>query len=118
MVHLIVHFSFIELLMIERKNVSQYHENIVCGLYIKRDPDDDTLIVKVLFSGNSLHSSAMALNLVSNTILKMNSPLDSEPYHIHTINEPIRKDKTSVSGADLDMFLVTVPLGIFFFIFF
>lgn len=104
-------FPPLDLLSIENENISLYHENIVCGLDIQRDPEDKTIIVKILFSGNSIHSSAMALNLVSNAVLKMHSSPGTQPSHILTVNEPIRKDKTSVTNTDIDMFLLTVPFG-------
>lgn len=75
-----------ELLHIEKADVTEYHENIVCALHMYKLSDH--VYVKTWYPGNSVHGTAIALNLVNNVILQMKT---HGLYTVQTINEPLKK---------------------------
>lgn len=74
------------LLSYEVRDIIFYHERLIAAVEID-EPLLKKLTFKIYFSGNMLHSSPIAVNLINNAILKF------EGYN-HTLevrNEPIRK---------------------------
>lgn len=91
----------------EKLHKTDYHENVVCALDL--NVVEDKIIVDLYFSGNSLHSSAISMNLISNVLIKATG--NSNQYEIHARNAPIKRDKTVVTRSDLDTYLFFMPLG-------
>lgn len=82
------HFQLTELLYFERDNVTQYHESFPAALVIYRDEDTKNIQMKILFSGNSLHSLAATINLIDNFQLQL---LTNGNNSITTINAPMHR---------------------------
>lgn len=93
---------------LERSNVSRYHEHIPAALVLYTDEDSKKLRLKLLFSGNSLHSLASTINLVNNFQLKL---LGNENDAIRTTNAPLHRNQTKISKADLEVYSMLLPMG-------
>lgn len=78
---------FTELLFLERENTTRYHEYFPAALVIYRDEETRGISMDVLFSGNSLHSLAATVNLISNFELQ----LTNGNNHIETTNAPMHR---------------------------
>lgn len=74
-----------KLLSIEKANITYYNERVVSGIIIEKQ--HDSYIVKMLYSGNFLHSSPIVVNLISNMILQR---VSRDRYEIHINNKPFR----------------------------
>lgn len=88
-----------ELLRIERENITHYHERLPAAVAVYQTGRSNYVHVKILFSGNALHSSGAALNLASNMLLKMHT--GSDEYGIELKNEPLMKWE-SIEERDRD----------------
>lgn len=81
-------FVISELLDIERSNITYYNERLACGIDMQFDKHVGSYLVNILYSGNFLHSSPVAVNLVSNMILQRAS---RGQYEIHLNNNPLMR---------------------------
>lgn len=72
----------------ERYNTTHYHEYFPAALIIYRDEDTRKVNIDVLFSGNSLHSLAATVNLISNFELQY---LPNGIHRIKTTNAPMHR---------------------------
>lgn len=77
-----------ELLLLEKNNATQYHEYFPAALVIYRDEETRGISIEVLFSGNSLHSLAATVNLISNFELQL---LTNGISRIKTTNAPMHR---------------------------
>lgn len=77
-----------ELLGLEMQNITHYHEYIPSTLVIYRDVTSKNIQMKILYSGNSLHSLPATLNLVNNFQLEL---LNNGNYRIYTKNAPMHR---------------------------
>lgn len=77
-----------ELLYFERENVTRYHEYFPAALVIYRDEETKNIQMKILFSGNSLHSLAATINLIDNFQLQL---LTNGNNTISTKNAPMHR---------------------------
>lgn len=84
---LVIHFRA-ELLDLERENTTHYHEYFPAALVIYRDDETKGISMDVLFSGNSLHSLAATVNLISNFELQL---LTNGINRIKTTNAPMHR---------------------------
>lgn len=109
----------------ERANATHYHEFFPAALVIYRDDETKGISMNVLFSGNSLHSLAATVNLISNFELQLltngnnrikttNAPMhrygtksDESPLSIANISPffPPHRNQTKINKADLDVYL-------------
>lgn len=108
MISIILNIS--ELLAIEKSNITRYHEYTPSALVLYTDHDTKKLQLKVLFSGNSLHSLASTMNLINNFQLKL---LNNEDATIRTTNAPLHRNQTKISKADLEIYSMLLPMGEF-----
>lgn len=81
-------FYFAELLFLERENTTHYHEYFPAALVIYRDDETKGISMNVLFSGNSVHSLAATVNLISNFELQL---LTNGINRIKTTNAPMHR---------------------------
>lgn len=77
-----------ELLYLEKENTTHYHEYFPAALVIYRDEETKGISMNVLFSGNSLHSLAATLNLISNFELQL---LTNGNNRIKATNAPMHR---------------------------
>lgn len=83
-------FLSIELLFLERYNTTHYHEYFPAALVIYRDDEDSRRInINVLYSGNSLHSLAATVNLISN--FELQYFMTNGANRIKTTNAPMHR---------------------------
>lgn len=83
-------FLSIELLFLERYNTTHYHEYFPAALVIYRDDEDTRRInINVLYSGNSLHSLAATVNLISN--FELQYFMTNGANRIKTTNAPMHR---------------------------
>lgn len=80
--------SSTELLLLERENSTHYHEYFPAALVIYRDEETKGISINVLFSGNSLHSVAATVNLISNFELQL---IHNGNNRIRTTNAPMHR---------------------------
>lgn len=78
---------FAELLLLEHENTTRYHEYFPAALIIYPN-DEKGISMDVLFSGNSLHSLAATVNLISNFELEL---LTNGNNRITTTNAPMHR---------------------------
>lgn len=71
--------------------------------------------MKIFFSGNSLHSSAAALNLIDNFQLQS---LSNGNFTIRTSNAPMHRSNTKISKSDLEVYAMLMPMAMFVYILF
>lgn len=122
----------------ERANATHYHEFFPAALVIYRDDETKGISMNVLFSGNSLHSLAATVNLISNFELQLltngnnrikttNAPMhrygtksDESPLSIANISPffPPHRNQTKINKADLDVYAMFMPMAMFFYILF
>lgn len=81
-------YSISELLAIEMSNITYYNERLACGIAIQFEKQTGVYSVNILYSGNFLHSSPVAVNLISNMILQRAS---RGQYEIHVNNNPLMR---------------------------
>lgn len=94
-----------DLLAIEKMNITHYHERI-CGA-IQLDGFENRVVVKLLFPGNWLHSSAALMNLMDNVMGRM----DDSRVAVDTVNVPILKQsESSTSGGDFEVYKMLMPM--------
>lgn len=74
------------LLSYEVRDIIFYHERLIAAVEVD-EPRPKELIFKIYFSGNMLHSSTIAVNLINNAILKF----EGYNHSFEVRNEPIRK---------------------------
>lgn len=77
-----------ELRDLENANTTQYHESFPAALIIYRDEGTAAIRMDVYFSGNSLHSLAATLNLISNFELQL---IPNGNYRIRSTNAPMHR---------------------------
>ncbi|XP_055305939.1 phospholipid-transporting ATPase ABCA1 isoform X3 [Sitodiplosis mosellana] len=104
-----------ELLYLELENTTHYHEYFPAALVIYRDEETKGISMNVLFSGNSLHSLAATVNLISNFELQL---LTNGNNRIKTTNAPMHRNQTKISKSDLDVYAMFMPMAMFFYILF
>lgn len=104
-----------ELLSIEKSNITYYNERLACGITLQFDKQTANYLVHILYSGNFIHSSPVAVNLVSNMLLQTAT---RGQYEIHVNNNPLMRDKLSVNKSDLDIFVLLIPFTMFVYILF
>ncbi|KAJ6637353.1 Phospholipid-transporting ATPase ABCA3 [Pseudolycoriella hygida] len=104
-----------ELLAIEKSNITYYNEKLACSIFMQFDKQIGSYFINILYSGNFLHSSSVAVNLVSNMILQRAS---RDQYEIHINNNPLMRDKLSVNKGDLDIFVFLIPFSMFVYMLF
>ncbi|XP_037035767.1 ATP-binding cassette sub-family A member 3 isoform X2 [Bradysia coprophila] len=104
-----------EMLAIEMSNITYYNERLACGIAMQFDKQVGTYLVNILYSGNFLHSSPVAVNLVSNVLLHKAT---RGQYEIHVNNNPLMRDKLSVNKSDLDVFVFLIPFAMFMYMLF
>lgn len=85
-----ISICFPELLSYELNNITHYHEYFPCALVLYQDEVSRKLQMKILFSGNSLHSLAATVNLADNFQLQLLTQ-DSTNYTIGVTNAPMHK---------------------------
>lgn len=93
-------FFFAELLYLERANATHYHEFFPAALVIYRDDETKGISMNVLFSGNSLHSLAATVNLISNFELQL---LTNGNNRIKTTNAPMHRYGTKSDESPLSI---------------
>lgn len=71
--------------------------------------------MKVLYSGNSLHSAAAALNLIDNFQLQL---LTNSNNSIRTSNAPMHRSQTKINKSDLEVYAMLMPMAMFVYILF
>ncbi|XP_059620993.1 ATP-binding cassette sub-family A member 2 [Phlebotomus argentipes] len=102
-----------EILMYQELSDSlNYYENIVAGIEVSM-VNEQMLRVKILFSGNALHSSVMAQNLVSNVMLQT---MRGHSAFIETRSAPLLRKDMGVNRYHMHIYESLVPLGIFIYI--
>lgn len=79
---------FAELLLLEHENTTRYHEFFPAALVIYPNDETKGISMDVLFSGNSLHSLAATVNLISNFELEL---LTDGKNRITTTNAPMHR---------------------------
>uniref|UniRef100_A0A7G3AN57 Putative lipid exporter abca1 n=1 Tax=Lutzomyia longipalpis TaxID=7200 RepID=A0A7G3AN57_LUTLO len=101
-----------ELLYQELENRIKYYENVVAGIEVSM-LNAQTPHVKILFSGNALHSSVMAQNLVSNAILQTTR---GHSASIETRSAPMLQKDIGINRYHMNIYESLVPLGFFIYI--
>lgn len=101
-----------ELLKIERENITHYNEYLPAAVEITNQ--SRSIHIKILFSGNAIHSSAAALNLASNMLLKLHTGNDD--YEIELKNEPLMKDKLTATPNDLLIYKMSIQFAMVFYV--
>lgn len=81
------YFVFAELLLLEHENTTRYHEYFPAALIIYPN-EEKGIRMDVLYSGNSLHSLAATVNLISNFELQL---LTNGNNLITTTNAPMHR---------------------------
>lgn len=81
-------FCVVELLAIEKSNITYYNERLTCGIALEYDKQVGSYLWHILYSGNFLHSSPVAVNLISNVILQSAT---RGQYEIHVNNNPLMR---------------------------
>lgn len=76
------------MLAIEMSNITYYNERLGCGIAMQFDKQVGSYLVNILYSGNFLHSSPVAVNLVSNVLLHR---AGRGQYEIHVNNNPLMR---------------------------
>lgn len=76
------------MLAIEKSNITYYNERLACGIAMQFDKQVGSYLVHILYSGNFLHSSPVAVNLISNMLLQRAS---RGQYEIHVNNNPLMR---------------------------
>ncbi|GAB0099765.1 ATP-binding cassette sub-family A member 2 [Sergentomyia squamirostris] len=89
-----------------------YYENIVAGFEVSM-LNAQIPSVKIMFSGNALHSSVMAQNLVSNVLLQT---IRGHSASIEVKSAPLVKRDVNINRNHLNIYEALVPLGIFIYI--
>lgn len=84
--------------MLETMNTTHYHEYFPAALIIYRDEETKNIQMNVYFSGNSLHSLAATVNLISNFELQ----LLSNGNRIRTTNAPMHRYHIHFALSRLD----------------
>lgn len=106
---------------LELKNRTHYNEHIPSTILIYNHNNNSEAktkinsaihLIRILFSGNSFHSSGATLNLISNTILEK---VTNSMYKIKTNNAPLMREKTKITKSDFDFYEMFVPMGKFLF---
>uniref|UniRef100_A0A1L8DYE0 Putative lipid exporter abca1 n=2 Tax=Nyssomyia neivai TaxID=330878 RepID=A0A1L8DYE0_9DIPT len=101
-----------ELLFLEYENRIGFYENIVAGLEVSI-VNGQTPHVKILYSGNALHSTVMAQNLVSNVILQT---IRGHTASIETRSAPLLQKDIGINRYHMNIYESLVPLGLFIYI--
>lgn len=85
----VLHFFYSsELRYLEKANATQYHEYFPAALIIYHDDGASAIRMDVFFSGNSLHSLAATLNVISNFELQL---IPNANYRIRATNAPMHR---------------------------
>lgn len=114
------------LLALEKQNIFAYHERVIGVLSVRQRDDTGPLEVLVLYSGNVLHSSARAMNLLTNVLARMLHTAAHEagsPLQVTTINHPMPMQYNQMHDSNADSmstewFKILMPTALFYYMLF